>query len=224
MRKLLILICIAAVTASCGSKPAKSPDFLYGSKLYSNFVNYYLKGEPRLAEMAFASAENQFLKMDALCNLSRIYIGRFVLDESGVEKGILEKSRKYAELGKCFSENEAISFLSGEKYDKDILPEPYSQIAGADNDKLVSISENKDLPDYTKTRLLRKVAIAHIVSNPTKSEELVQRALIIDKFNGWSVNILRDLVILKLSAEKQGKDTSDIKQRIELIKAVVSNK
>ncbi|PLX69572.1 MAG: hypothetical protein C0603_01200 [Denitrovibrio sp.] len=224
MRKILILICVIALVMSCGSKPQKSPNFLFGSKLYSNFVNYYLKGEPRLAEMAFASAENQFLRMDAMCNLSRIYIGRFVLDEGGEEESGLSKARAYATLGECQSEIEAIKYLSDENYDKKLLPDPYAQIAGADKKTLVELTDDKKMANYTKTRLLRNVAIGYLVSNPTKSEELANKALVIDRFNGWSLNILRDLIIIKTSREKIGKNNEDINKRIKLIKASLNKK
>lgn len=192
--------------------------------MYSKYVDYYLKGEARLAEMAFASAENQFLKMDAMCNLARIYIGRYVLDEGGEEKSILDKAVSYAKIGECLPESEAVKYLSDEKYDIKLLPEPYSQMADADNDKLIKLAEDKKLADYTKTRILRKVAIGYIVSNTSKAEELAGKALVIDKFNGWSLNILRDLIIIKTSREKQGKDNQDINTRIELIKAALSKK
>lgn len=221
---MITLIISLMVVFSCCSKPAKSPDFLYGSKLYNNFTNYYLKGEPELAEMAFAKAEYQFLKMDAMCNLSRIYIGRYVLDEDNSEYNVLAKAKEYGKLGDCSSELEAIRYLSGEKYDKTLLPAPYNILAGADNEKLVSISEDKETSDYTKTRLLRKVAIDYLVTDPEKSFELAGKALVIDKFNGWSLNILRDLIIVKIALEKQGKETEEIIKRIDLIKVSLGKK
>lgn len=223
MKKITIILCMLILTVSC-SKPQKSPDFLFGSKLYNKYVDYYLKGEARLAENAFGNAESQFLRMDAMCNLSRIYIGRFVLDEGGAEQNILVKAEEYAKLGKCDAEISAIMYLSGEKYDKTFLPEPYKSQSDADSEKLVKLSENKDYPDYTKTRFLRKAAIDYIVGNPAKAEELAEKALVTDRFNGWSLNILRDLIIIKASYEKQNKDTEEIIKRIELIKSVLNKK
>lgn len=223
MRKILIFICMAVLLASC-SKPQKSDDFLYGSRLYNNFADYYLKGKARLAEHNFALAENQFLRMDAMCNLSRMYIGRYVLDEGGNEKNVLLKAKEYAKLSDCKHELAAADYLLGEKYDKESLPEPYKSISGADKEKLVSLSEDSEYPDYTKTRLLRRAAIDYIVSSPAKAEELANKALVIDRFKGWSLNILRDLTIIKTSRAKQGKDTEDIIKRIELIKAALNKK
>lgn len=223
MKKITIILCAAFLLVSC-SKPQQSPDFLYGSKLYEKFVNYYLKGEARLAEHAFAGAEAQFLQVDSMCNLSRLYIGRYVLDEGGNEQNILKKSAEYAKLGGCEAENAVILYLSGEKYDRTLLPEPYRSSAGADAGKLASLSEDKDFPDYTRTRLLRRAAIDYIVGNPEKSEELANSALVMDKFNGWSLNILRDLIIIKTSREKQSKENEDIIKRIELIKTVLNKK
>lgn len=226
MRNFLLvtfLTSLMLLTNAC-SKPAKSPDFLFGSKLYNKFTDYYLKGEPRLAEMAFANSENQFLKMDAMCNLSRIYIGRYVLDEEGDEKNILVKASEYAELGDCVSELESIKYLSGEKYDKKLLPEPYADIAGADVEKLVSISEKKETPDHTGTRLLRKAANDYLVTDPAKAQELAEQALVTDRFNGWALNILRDLIIIDAALEKQNKENKEIKKRIELIKASLGKK
>jgi len=223
MKKIIILVCITAALFSC-SKPKQSKDFLYGSKLYNNFVNYYLKGEPRLAEMAFESAEMQFQKMDAMCNLSRIYIGRYVLDEANKETAVLERASRYAELGGCLPETEAIKYLSGEKYDKDILPEPYKSIGKGESETLIELAEKKDTADYTKTRLLRRAAIDYLISDPAKSEELGERALVTDRFNGWTLNILRDLIVIKSAREKQGKEINDIAARIKLIKNTLDKK
>lgn len=224
MRKLIVLMVILFALFSCSSKEAQSPDFLYGSKLYSNFVNYYLKGKPVLAESAFRKSEYQFLSMDAQCNLSRIYIGRYVLDEGGEDEAALKRADEYAVLGSCQSEKETVKYLSGVKYDKALLPAPYNDIAEADTEKLVKLSENDDFPDYTKTRLLRKAAIAYIMTDAAEAEKLAERALVLDRFNGWSLNILRDLIIIKTAADKQGKDLKDIEKRIGLVKAVLNKK
>ncbi|MGD9808455.1 MAG: hypothetical protein AB7E76_12225 [Deferribacterales bacterium] len=224
MRKTAVVFIISLMIFSCSSKEAQSPDFLYGSKVYANFVDYYLKGKPILAQAAFNKAEYQFLSMDAMCNLSRIYIGRFVLEEGGEDQTALEKANNYASLGSCQNEIEAVKYLSGVNYDKKLLPEPYSEIAGADGEKLINLSDNKELPDYTRTRLLRNAAIGYIMSDAPLAEELAERALVIDRFNGWSLNILRDLTIIKAAAEKQEKDTLDIEKRIGLVKAVLNKK
>ena len=226
MRNFLLVtsLTLLMIMITACSKPVKSPDFLFGSKLYNKFTDYYLKGEPRLAEMAFASSESQFLKMDAMCNLARIYIGRYVLDEEGDEQNILVKAGEYAKLGKCPEESEAVKYLSGNEYDKKLLPEPYASLAGADNDKLVSISGGKKIPDHTKTRLLRTAANDYIMTNPELAYELADRALTTDRFNGWSLNILRDLIIMKAALEKQNKNTNQINKRIELINASLDKK
>jgi len=224
MRKLITLTIILFALFGCGSKEVQSPDFLYGSKLYNNFVNYYLKGKAKLADQAFLEAENQFLKMDAMCNLSRIYIGRFVLEEGGKDLAALDRAGEYASLGSCKKEKEAVKYLLGKEYDKELLPEPYSQIDGADNKKLVTLSDNKEFPDFTKTRLLRTAAIGYIVSDAEQAQTLAERALVLDRFHGWSLNILRDLTIIKTAMRKQGKEIEDIEKRIELVKTVVGKK
>lgn len=224
MRKLLILFTIVITISGCGAKEAQSPDFLYGSKLYNNFVQFYLKGKTRLADMAFANSENQFLKMDAMCNLSRIYIGRLVLEEEGMDDAVLSRAIEYAKIGKCESESVVISFLQGEEYDKKVLLEPYSLIAGAKADELVNVAGDDKLPGYTRTRLLRKAALQYISSDPSKAEITAEAALVIDRFHGWSLNILRDLTIIKVAREKSGKDFKDINKRIELVKTVLSKK
>lgn len=223
MKKLTVFLAAALFISACGAK-VKSPDFLFGSKLYSQFTDYYLKGEARLAEHAFAGSEAQFLKMDAMCNLSRIYIGRYVLDEPGTEPSLLLRAAEFAELGACAEEAESVKYLSGETYDKKLLPEPYSLEAGADAEKLVSLSGDEDLPDYTRTRLMRTAAIAYIVNSPEQAEELAERAIVLDRFNGWSLNILRDLIIIKNARLEQNKETDEIVKRIELLKAVLNKK
>ncbi|ADD68453.1 hypothetical protein Dacet_1689 [Denitrovibrio acetiphilus DSM 12809] len=224
MKKITVMILFAVLLGACASKPAQSPDFIYGNKLYNNFVNYYLSGKARLAERAFHDAEEQFLRMDAMCNLSRIYIGRYVLDEAGEDLAALEKASEFASLGACTAEGETIKFLLGKSYEKSLLPEPYYYTAEADTEKIVSLSGDSDFPDYTRTRLMRRAAIDYIVTDPAKSEKLSEAAIVIDRFNGWSLNILRDLIIIKLAKEKMGQNTEDIKKRIELVKIVLPKK
>lgn len=218
MKKLIILIASAAVIASCASKPQSSEEFLYGSKLYNEFQEYYLKGEPELADAAFLKAEAQFQKVDSVCNLSRIYIGRYTLDEAANNTQALDTARRYAEIGSCTEEQQVLNFIEQKPFDKDKLPEPYATINGLSTEAIISKAENDKFDDITSTRLLRNVAIGYIISNPAQAEEIMQKALTVDKYHGWTLNILRDLIIIKSAMEKQNKDTDDIEARIKLVK------
>jgi hypothetical protein len=220
MMKYILMTVICLMLASCGGEK-KSADFLYGSRLYEKFVGYYLRGEARLAERAFANAETQFMKTDSVCNISRMYIGRYVLDEGGEDLSILDRAMVFAELEKCLPEIESIRYLSGEKYDKNILPEPYRMEAGLDAKGLAELAGDKKLADYTRSRLYRKASVSLLKDSPDESAEYAGLALEIDKFNGWSLNILRDLMIIKFCLQRQGLETKEINKRIELLKTVL---
>jgi hypothetical protein len=224
MKKIIVVASLLILMTACGSKPKQSQDFVYGSQLYKRFTNYYLKGEPVLAEKSFAAAEKQFLSVDGLCNLSRIYIGRYVLDEGKGEPVLLEKAAEYSKLGKCESEKSAILYLMESDYDKKVLPEPFKSLAKAGLEDIEDLAESSDFQDVTRSRLYRKAAIGYLLTTPEKSYQLAEAAMKIDKFHGWSVNILRDMIIMKSSLIKQGKDTKDINKRIELIKSVLNKK
>ncbi|WP_303850325.1 hypothetical protein [Seleniivibrio woodruffii] len=221
MRNLIIILTLSALIYSCAGKPESSPDFLYGSRFFNVYMENYLKGEPKVAESYFYKAEAQFRKVDSLCNLSRIYIGRYVLEEGDGDPAVLETAKKYADLAACTEEQQSVLFLSGQKYDKDKLPEPFRSIQGADREKIADLADRSEFDDITKTRLLRNAAIGYIIDSPVRSEELAEQALAIDKYHGWSLNLLRDLIIIKNARIKQGKNTDDIATRIELIKSVM---
>lgn len=218
MKKIIIAMATVAILASCVSKSQSSEEFLYGSKLYNEFQEYYLKAEPALADAAFTKAEAQFQKIDSVCNLSRIFIGRYTLDEAGTDATSLEFAKKYAQIGNCEEEQQVINFIEQKPFDKNKLPEPYISINGQSTDELVKSVEKNKFDDITGTRLLRNAAIGYIIKNPAQAESLAGKALTLDKYHGWSLNILRDLIILKDAMEKQNKDTADIDARIKLVK------
>ncbi|MCD8553022.1 hypothetical protein [Seleniivibrio sp.] len=224
MKNLIIILTAAVLLYSCASKPQSSPDFLYGSRFFNVYMENYLKGEPKVAESYFYKAEAQFRKVDSLCNLSRIYLGRYVLEEGEEDPAVLELAKKYADLGACEEEQQSVLYLTGQKYDGNKLPEPFRTIEGTDREKLAYIATDSKFDDVTKTRLLRKAAIDYIIDNPKRSEELAEKALELDKYHGWSLNLLRDLIIIKNARIKQGKNADDIATRIELIKSVMVKK
>lgn len=224
MRKLILLLTLAVAVSACGSKPKSSPDFLHGSRLYQQFQEYYLKGDPKLADYNFYKAEAQFQRVDSVCNLSRIYIGRYVIQETESDNDALIVAKKYAEAGDCAEEINAVDYFMKKDFNIDILSEPYKSINGLTGEKLARAAESDKFDDITKTRLLRKAAIEYILTNPVLSEEIAGRALSIDKLHGWSLNILRDLIIIKNACEKQSRDCRDIETRINLVRTQVIKK
>lgn len=222
--KKLILISAALLLISCGAKPKSTQEFMYGSRLYNQFQENYLKGEAKLADYNFYKSEEQFMKVDSLCNLSRIYIGRYVIDETGSDSASMELAKRYAEVGGCQEELAAVGYLTGNKYDKSLLPEPYKTINGLDTEELLYAAKYDKFDDITKTRLLRKAAIDYIMLKPELSEQIAMQAAEIDKARGWTVNILRDLIITKIARKKQNKDIRHIETRIELLKSQLIKK
>lgn len=224
MKKMIMLLSLIVLLSGCGAKQKSSQDFLHGSRLYHQFQESYLSGDPKLADYNFYKAEAQFQRVDGICNLSRIYIGRYVIQETENDIPALEMAKKYAETAGCAEELNAVNFFMKKDFKAELLPEPYKSINGLSGEKLIKAAESDKFDDITKTRLLRKAAIDYIMTNPALSEDVAGNALAVDKLHGWSLNILRDLIIMKNACEKQNKDCRNIETRIELVRTQVIKK
>jgi len=220
--RYLLLTALTLFLISCGGGGAKqSPDFLYGSKLYDNYTNFYLKGNILLADKNFLKAVDTFQKMDSACNLSRLYIGRYVLNEENREEKLLEAAMKFASFEKCEAETHITEHLMRRKVPEGNLEEPYKSIAKMNRTNnegdVLSYINDKDTTEVSKSRLYRLLAKRNINGNLKKAEEYVNLAHDIDRFNGWTLNLYRDIKILITIYEKTGRPTDGLIKRENML-------
>ncbi|GAB1534568.1 hypothetical protein ADMFC3_01990 [Geovibrio sp. ADMFC3] len=219
---LLILFCLAA--AACGDKPKSSAEYIYASSLHKNYSSYYYKGDSKMADITFYKALDAFQRMDSVCNISRLYITKYVLAEQEASSDELAKASAYSELAECVDEKLIISFLAGDSIkNTDDLEKPFSLIAefmktGKYSDLLSYADGGNTNPD-SKVRLYRLIAANLTDSEPEKSCELAEKARVIDSTYGWTLGISRDLAIMIEAYGKLGRDTSVLIERKRLIDA-----
>ena len=226
MKKAIIVIIITIMSVSC-TKVKQSEDFLHGDRLYFKFVDHYLSGEPRLAEFNFYKGISVFRRMDSVCNISRFYIARYVLDEEGPEFSLIENAEDFARLGKCSAESEVARYLAGRDYDIKKLAEPYNLIAiflkEHDDGKLISYAENEKTQRYSASRIYRFLAKHYLISNPDKAFGLAKKAHEIDKFNGWTLNLYRDLKLMISARKNSGGEYEHLNTRKDILEKTLAN-
>jgi hypothetical protein len=227
MKKLIIIILCLFTAVACGGKKL-SGEFLYASNLYSTSTDYYLKGEQLLADISFYKSVDAFQRMDDLCNISRLYIGRYVLSEDNASAEDLVTANRYASLDSCEEEKTVIAFLSGNEYDADLLEEPYSLLAKTYEDnktgRLVSYAGGEKTPKETASRLYRFSAAKMASSEPEEACELLKTARELDSLQGWTLNIYRDLNLMLSVCKDNSIDKEQISKRSELLRQILIKK
>jgi hypothetical protein len=224
MKKLLIFVVIAIFLSSCSSKKV-SQSYTLGEDRFLKHIDTYLQGLP-VSEVYFLKSVDAFQKRDDFCNLSRLYITKYLLNEEEIDEKSINIAYFYAKNGNCFSEQNLINYHLQKEYDEDKLPTYYkTYIKVVENNNYASL--NKKLsksPDYFLSRILRKTATEILEKDPKLAVSLVEDAHKIDAFNGWTLNLYRDLLILKKGYEMQGMDTETIDVRIENLKVKLHKK
>jgi len=224
MKKLLIFVVIAIFLMSCSSKKV-SQSYTLGEDRFLKYIDTYLQGLP-LSEVYFLKSVDTFQKRDDFCNLSRLYITKYLLNEEEIDEKSINTAFFYAENGNCLTEKNLINYHLQKEYDEDKLPTYYkTYIKIVENNDYTAL--NKKLsksPDYFLSRVLRKTAIEVLEKDPKLAVTLVEDAHKIDAFNGWTLNLYRDLLILKKGYEIQDIDTEKIDVRIENLKVKLHKK
>ncbi len=224
---LIVLITGLFLVLGCSSKKYSS-GYLYGEKLYDSYIDLYLKGNRELAELNFYKSVSVFAERDDMCNISRLYISRYLLAEDYGEKTYLIKAEKYAVLKNCETEKNLINFLFHSDYNVDILNDLY--VAYSHFLKTGEVSDlekalaNKKLNDSAKSRFYRILANNYIKSDIKRAGEYIDLAYEIDTFNGWTLNILRDLKLKLKICENTKYKCESIKKRILFIKNKLNKK
>ncbi len=228
MKKLAILTALLITAAACGQKQKSSSEYIYAASLHKNYSSYYYKGQQKVADITFYKALDAFQRMDSVCNISRMYITKYVLAENDAHSEDLAKASAYAGLGGCDDEKSVTRFLSGDNItETDSLEEPFSLIAefreSGKYSSLLSYAEDKDTRSDSAVRLYRLIASEITDSEPEKAYELAEKARVIDSTYGWTLGLSRDLDIMIKAYGKLGRDASALIERKRLIDAKLTN-
>lgn len=224
---LILLTAGLFIIFGCSSKKY-SPEYLYGENLYNNYINLYLKGNIELAELNFYKSINVFVKLDDMCNISRMYISRYLVEENYDDFDYLIKAKQYAMLKDCNQENNLINFLTHSDYDASMLEDIYTAhsnfLKTGEVSDLEQILENRSINDSAKSRFYRILANNYISSDTLKAEKYIDLAYAIDTHNGWTLNILRDLEVKLKICENMNNECGSLRKRILLIKNILDKK
>lgn len=205
------------------SSPKNSDNFLYGERLFINFIDSYLKGQD-VAETFFIKSVDTFQRSDDFCSLSRIYLTKFLLNEEYEDNKTFNQGKFYAESDNCMREKNIYAFYRGENYDINFLDEYYKSYLKmlSKNDIQSMLEKENNFPDYFHSRILRSYVRNMKVDDKT-AKKILEKAKEIDRFNGWTLNLLRDYILLEQFNVSQEK-ISQIKLKIELLSRKLSKK
>lgn len=216
MKKNLILLICSLFLINCSSKKP-SDTFLMSERYFENYIKYYFQGNFTLAETNFLKAVDLFQKSDDQCNLSKLYISKNLIQN---DNNSLEYAKRYALLGHCDEEINTIDFLSGKPYIYDKLPSSLKIQAQEfkSAEELIKILSKDDFSDWTRSRLYRDFAQRFISRSDTNNSDiLIEYALKIDRFNGWTYNIQKDLLLKKEICLLKHDDCKYIDERLDII-------
>jgi len=218
VKKLGVALIIIFVLFGCSSKRV-SPVYTEGENLFKKYIDNYLKGK-QVYEVYFDKTVNIFLRVDDFCNLSRVYLSRFLLNEEITDVTSLEKAKFFADTGNCSDEENIIDYLTGKKYNFNKLPVHYQKYIKYKNSKKIENMGNvlKDAPEYFTSRVLRETAVG---LDGNDALTLIDEAYKIDTFNGWTLNIYRDLKMKRDILKNIKEDTSNIDIRINNLENIL---
>jgi hypothetical protein len=195
---------------------------------HNKYIDLSLKGEKASAESLFDKTVVSLIKLDKICDLSRVYITRYIIDLPKKNFKTLNIANEYALSDNCKSEENIINFLLGKDFDLQSLEMPFYAYAKYSSNKdiniLISASQKENIPDYTKSRLLKYASKEILNKDIKQAQKLIKQSKDIDTFNGWTYSIYQDLLIMREICLKTTTDCKSIDKRIELIKKVLLNK
>ncbi len=229
MKKAIIVIIITIFIISCSSKKI-SPKYETAVRYFYKYMSLYFEGKIKFSENIFDKALKEFISMDDMCSASKLYISKYIIYLPEKKPKSLKLAGEYANLGNCENEKNIFNFLSGQKFDINKLEEPYKTYAMYDKNRNINIllntAKSSNISNYAKSRLYRFAANEMLKAgkNINKAEEITNNALKIDKFNGWSLLIVKDLKIKLEICKILKTDCSNLEKRIDLInKGVIKN-
>lgn len=229
MKKMLIVLALLTTVISCGKKQ-NTTEYVYAASMHRDYATYYYKGNFPVADFTFYKGVDAFVRMDSMCNVSRMYITRYIIAEESSIIADLENAFAYAEIGNCYEEMLITGFLQGDTIENtNNLEKPFSLIADFQRtgkySSLEYYAESQiGTDDSSAVRIYRLIANSILDKEPKKAFELAEKARHIDSAYGWTLGLSRDLEIMIKSNAKQGKETSDLIERKKLIDAKLTKK
>ncbi|KAA0259417.1 hypothetical protein FHQ18_00630 [Deferribacter autotrophicus] len=225
MRVIFIVLLVFVV--SC-SKTTKYPDYFTTVSGYMNsYVKTVLKDNSKLADSFFKKAEKQLLLADDNCNLARIYIKRFFVEEEFNQNSLfyLEKASVFANLSDCDEEKKIIDGLLMLKLDTEIVNKFYNYyfnyLKSGNENNLLTFLKKDEVPDYVKSKVFRMLAEDNFMKSLEKSEYYINQAYQIDSFNSYSIYLLKDLNIMYKICEKKGEVCDNLEKRKTMLQEVI---
>lgn len=223
---IVLLACIFLIVGCTGSK--KSPEYLYGKSLYEKYIDLYLKGDTQLAEHSFYKSLVALKGRDDMCNVSRLFISRYFVNENYDDYSFLNRAKKYADIKECKNEENLIKLLKGEEYKPEYLSELYKAYAdfvnGNNFSRFLAEVKSEGVSDSAKSRFYRLLADSKIVLDVSLAENLISKAYKIDSFHAWKLNIYRDLKLkYKICKQKNEAACNNLKIRMSMIMRDLDN-
>ncbi len=213
---------------ACSSSKKTSIPLSSAHLKYNKYIELKLKGESRLASAYFDKVAVSYIKLDRMCDLSRLYISKYIFNLPEKDSKVISIAYNYAKSGKCNNEENILNYLAGKDYDIDKLEIPFKIYASYKKNNNIEILfdgiDNDELTDYAKTRLIRYTVKQIIDKDIDKADELIKQAKEIDSFNGWTALIYKDLLLMKQICSKSKTDCVYLDKRIELISNILLNK
>ncbi|BAI80936.1 conserved hypothetical protein [Deferribacter desulfuricans SSM1] len=225
MKKWFILL--IAFLLGCGAKTAP-PDYLrVGENYFKSYVKTYLSGNKKLAEKYFDRALMQFQKSDDICNISRLYLKRFFVEEeiNPNASSYIQSANYYATIGKCNQIEEVIEFYNlNKKIDlnrvNDDFYKHYIQfLEKGKYEGIVKIIDN--YPDYVKSKVYRQIAEELKDKDKALSQKFIEKAYQLDKFNSYSLYLLLDLKLKYYFCKKYKKGYSNLEKRLNMLEKMI---
>lgn len=223
MIKRLFYSIIVMFLFACSSKKM-SDVYLQGERYYENYKKYYASGDFKIAETNFLKAVDLFQKSDNICNLSSMYIGKYIIEKDNKSMDI---AKRYALLNNCRIELNIIDYFMATSYVYDILPISLkiqsSEFKSADD--LIKRLSRKDIDDFSKSRIGRFFSNKFIEKGLLKdADKLLDFVIDLDRFNGWTYNLREDLLMKKSVCDSIGSDCRYIDERLSIIDAKLNKK
>lgn len=163
-----------------------------GMNAMDSFRTNFLQGRLCDALISFEHAIDIFKRIDDMCAISDAYVQKYLFYAYGGDerKSLLETARDYASIGECTIERDLIERITSGT--------PRSGDDGSSNDIFESVS-------------FRKNAVAG------KQRALAEKALEIDRSNGWTLFVILDYdILLQLSDDEAEKER--LERRIIILK------
>ncbi|MEF3255389.1 MAG: hypothetical protein K6348_07505 [Deferribacterales bacterium] len=194
-----------------------SETFLSGDRYFENYKKYYATGEFKLAKTNFLKAVDQFQRSDDICNLSALYISKFLIENDNKS---LDFAKRYALMGYCQNEINSIDFLVGGAFKYDQLPRSLKiqSTEFKSVDELLKQLKSKELDDFSRSRLGR-IFVQKLIEKKiaVDADKIINFTLDIDRFNGWTYFLKEDLILKKRVCELKKDECKYIDERLDII-------